>query len=90
MPSYVKKPCIVEAFQYDGDFMNRNGVYYVPEWAQKAEHEGLLYFDGPDLLVKTLEGVMTVNCGDYIIKGVAGEIYPCKPDIFKQTYSKLD
>lgn len=39
--------------------------------------------------IKTLEGVMKANFGDYIIKGVNGEFYPCKPDIFKKTYDKM-
>ena len=46
--------------------------------------------DHPILKIETLEGTMTANVGDYIIKGVHGEFYPCKPDIFKQTYDLLD
>lgn len=41
------------------------------------------------MTIKTLEGDMTANIGDYIIKGVKGEFYPCKPDIFKQTYEPV-
>ena len=41
------------------------------------------------MVIETLEGDMTANVGDYIIKGVQGEFYPCKPDIFKQTYDEL-
>lgn len=41
------------------------------------------------LYIKTLEGVMKVSCGDFIIKGVAGEYYPCKPEIFKETYEEV-
>lgn len=43
----------------------------------------------PILKIKTLEGVMTAIEGDYIIKGVKGEFYPCKPDIFKETYEEV-
>ncbi|WP_159259111.1 hypothetical protein [Lactiplantibacillus pentosus] len=46
--------------------------------------------DHPILKIETLEGTMTADIGDYIIKGVHGELYPCKPDIFKQTYDLLD
>ncbi|WP_353986593.1 hypothetical protein [Lactiplantibacillus plantarum] len=46
--------------------------------------------DHPVLKIETLQGTMTANVGDYIIKGVHGELYPCKPDIFKQTYDLLD
>ncbi len=46
--------------------------------------------DHPILKIETSEGIITANVGDYIIKGVNGEFYPCKPDIFKQTYDLLD
>ena len=44
----------------------------------------------PVLKIHTLEGVMTANVGDYIIKGVKGEFYPCKPDIFEKTYEEIE
>ena len=83
---YRKKPVEIEAFCYDGDFMNSNGQYYVPDWAVNAHKDGILFFREGDLYVKTLEGDMRANVGDYIIQGVQGEIYPCKPDIFRHTY----
>jgi len=46
--------------------------------------------DNPKLLVPTLEGNMYANVGDYIIKGVNGEFYPCKPDIFHKTYERVE
>lgn len=56
----------------------------------EAHKNGTLFYgcgvSGDELFVNTLEGVHHVNVGDYIIRGVAGEIYPCKPDIFEQTY----
>lgn len=76
---YIKKPVIIEAVKYDGtnkveiqDFMNR----YLDDTKDKQ------------LKIETLEGVMLANVGDYIIKGINGEFYPCKPDIFKKTYKK--
>lgn len=87
---YRKRPVVIEAFQFDGDFMDSNGNYYVPDWAVKAFQEGVLYFEGADLFVKTLEGIHSASCGDYIIKGVKGELYPCKPDIFEMTYERED
>ncbi|MFQ7546411.1 MAG: hypothetical protein ACLRLE_10480 [Turicibacter sp.] len=87
---YRKKPVVIEAFQYDGDLMNRNGEYYVPQWAVEAFENGILFFDGPTLKVKTLEGEMVADVNDCIIKGVKGELYPCKPDIFEATYEKTD
>ena len=46
--------------------------------------------DNPVLKIETLEGLMVATEGDYIIKGVQGEFYPCKPDIFKETYEKVE
>ena len=70
---YRKKPVIIEAFQFDGDLQDRAGTFYVTGPASE------LYID-------TLEGTHHASVGDYIIRGVNGEIYPCKPDIFQKTY----
>ena len=90
---YRKLPIVVEAFQYDGDLKGSDGKYYVPDWAVKAFEEGQIHYEWIDadtmpseLFVKTLEGKMHVSVGDYVIQGVNGEIYPCKPDIFEKTY----
>lgn len=95
---YRKKPIIIEAFQYDGDLINSKGEYYVPNWAKDAYEDGKLYYDfanlneviSYELFIKTLEGDMMVSVGDYIIQGVNGELYPCKPDIFEKTYESVD
>ena len=84
---YRKKPVVIEAFQF--------GVNCWPDWFQAASKRGDLVFpeaddhklDGID--IKTLEGVMHASNGDYIIQGVKGEIYPCKPDIFSATYDPV-
>ena len=92
---YVKKPVIIEAFQYDGDLKGTNG-FYIPTWAEAAYEQGVMFYDSlePDtepceLFIKTLEGVHHVSVGDYVIQGVKGELYPCKPDIFEMTYEKV-
>lgn len=86
-----KKPVIIECFKWDGDFMFQDGTYYVPEWALKARNEGTLFFRGQgELFIETLEGDMYVNLGDYVIKGVNSELYPCKPDIFHKTYDIIE
>jgi hypothetical protein len=51
---------------------------------------GEVYADGDKLLIVTPEGVMTASAGDWIIRGVAGELYPCKPEIFAATYDAVD
>lgn len=93
---YRKKPVVIEAFQYDGDLKGSDGQYYVPDWAVKAFENKAIFFDGLDsesppteLFIKTLEGVHHANVGDYIIQGVNGELYPCKPDIFEKTYEAV-
>lgn len=93
---YRKKPVIIEAFEFDGDLQDRDGDFYVPEWAIKAFDNGDLFFgafeDSPpcELFISTLEGRLHVSVGDYIIQGIKGEIYPCKPDIFEATYEKVE
>jgi len=88
--TYRKKPVIVEAFKYNKESND------VPDWAYDAFINKTLYYDsltgyGPatELFIKTLGGPMHVSNGDYIIKGVRGELYPCKPDIFSETYEEV-
>lgn len=90
---YRKKPIVVEAFQYDGDLKNTDGDYYVPAWAIKAYEDGVLHYEELKqdklpygLFIDTLEGTHHVSVGDYVIKGVKGELYSCKPDIFEESY----
>lgn len=88
---YKKRPVVVEAFQYDGDLKRADGKYYVPDWAVEAYEKGIMYYASkldapPELFIKTLEGTHHVSVCDYIIQGVKGELYPCKPDIFTETY----
>ncbi len=94
MNKYVKKPVVVEAFKYDGDFKTQDGKHYAPNWAIAALENGTMFFENSknapcELYIKTLEGVHHVSIGDYIIKGIKGELYPCKPDIFEKTYEKV-
>lgn len=87
-----KKPVVVEAFQYTGGecFRNEN----VPKWIIDAFDIGILHWNPASqifniLYIQTLEGKMRVSVGDYIIKGVRGELYACKPDIFIDTYEEV-
>lgn len=82
---YKKKPVIIEAIQFEdtagricelSEFMGGVHVNYEDK-------------NNPYILIETLEGTMRASVGDYIIKGVNGEFYPCKPDIFKKTYEKV-
>lgn len=83
-----KKPtAVVEAFCFDGDLEDKNGEWYVPDWAVEAYEKGVLFYkDAGELYVKTLEGGLHVSVGDYVVRGVEGELYPVRADIFKKTY----
>ena len=81
---YRKKPVVIDAMQFTEE--NKNKVFRFVTCNCSAEFSE----DGkPVLAIETLEGVMRANIGDYIIKGVSGEFYPCKPDIFEMTYEKV-
>lgn len=84
MSKFRKKPVVIDAIQLaPGRDGLRVTVGMLFDFLDGAEWETNAV-GGVD--IKTLEGVMTANPGDWIIKGVAGEFYPCKPDIFEQTY----
>ena len=77
---FRKKPVVIEAFQY------------TEEWAaqkMKASYDRWLECHGDYAIIHTLEGDMRASIGDWIITGVKGEHYPCKPDIFAATYEKV-
>ena len=76
---FRKKPVIIESVQWDGT----NGEV-IKEFVKSDYTE-----NGNELIIHTLEGDMTASLGDWIIKGVKGEFYPCKPDIFENTYEEV-
>lgn len=79
---YRKKPVVIEAFRYWIDPR--------PDWfCDKVTSNEIITFE-THCNINTLEGIMIGNAGDYIIKGIAGEIYPCKPDIFEKTYETVE
>jgi len=83
MPRFRKKPVVIEAVRWDAKkIICPPG----PEWFADAEEKGIIKLAGDILLISTLEGEMRAQPGDWIIQGVKGEIYPCKPDIFAATY----
>lgn len=82
---------IKDAFQYDGDLKDHEGRYYVPEWASDAFENEIIFYDSEDssgppieLYIVTLNGIMKVELGDYVVLDTNGEIYPCKPEIFEK------
>lgn len=89
MPKYRKNPVVIEAVQYDGTNAGEIERFVNGDIGMIG---GTLDYDpiGNDYFIKTLEGKMTISEGDYIIKDVNGEFYPCKPDIFEKTYTKVE
>lgn len=84
---FKKRPVQVEAFKWTADHDQTED----PEWIVAAIKDGRVWFGRDSLnnvtmIISTLEGNMTATPGDWIIKGVADEIYPCKPEIFERTY----
>lgn len=80
MAKYRKKPVVIDAVQWTG-----NNFGDLTDLMQDGYE-----VDGKKINIITLEGVMTADVGDWIIKGIKGEFYPCKPDIFDATYEKVD
>jgi hypothetical protein len=78
MPQYRKKPIVIKAFQW--------GTDELPDWARDALRTNKLSGNSSSFQVETLEGTMTGGVGDWLIKGVQDEIYPCKSEIFDLTY----
>ena len=99
---YKKKPVIIEAFQFTADSRTNNSQW--PDWLHSAwqkepSQEGAVFLiknenenrdGGGAYFCKTLEGIHKIALNDYIIRGIKGEIYPCKTDIFKMTYDPVD
>jgi hypothetical protein len=84
---YRKKPITVEAVQHFADIGTHTAV--IPMWLIEACSDGTVFAKGMDTYIKTMEGEMRVTDGDWIIQGIKGELYPCKPDIFAATYEPL-
>jgi len=103
MAKFRKKPVVIEAFQMTFERRWDNSEW--PEWLNKAWQQGAgengmwIDSDAPvaegresadELVLGTLEGVHRITWGDWIIQGVKGELYPCKPDIFDATYDPVE
>ena len=90
---YKTKPCEIEAVRWDG-----TNVPEIEQFAGQAVqwcHDCVMHYGSQNpyagymLYIHTLEGVMRADVGDYIIRGLKGEYYPCKPDVFEQKYERM-
>lgn len=89
MAKYRKNPVVIEARQFvtnneEGDINMNELVQWILQNGGQATH------DGTDIFIQTLEGRHAATVGDFIIQGVKGEFYPCKPDIFEATYEAVE
>ena len=84
---YRKKPVVIEAMQYNAS----NSRESVMKWIHNGGGKCHLVksINDSSIYIETLEGTMRADLNDYVIKGVNGEFYPCKPDIFEKTYEKV-
>lgn len=87
---YRKKPVVIEAIQWTRDnyeevleFTNESCSSIFCEYLEVGKRYHYIY-------INTLEGTMKAEVGDYIIKGIKGEFYPCRKDIFEETYEKVE
>ena len=98
---FRKKPVVIEAVQvtaadFNGHDWDSLPFSAFPDWLRQAIAEGRIavcrtgHTDYARWEIKTLEGTMTASPGDWIIKGVRNELYPCKPDIFEATYEPVE
>lgn len=83
MAKYRKKPIVISAVQFTG---TDESLREITELAGSQPIKN----DGHSMVIPTLEGWMIASLGDFIIRGVAGEVYPCKESIFKNTYESVD
>lgn len=88
---FKKKPVEIEAMQFDGSWQSAKPILDWMEPERSIDRSGSSWgdFNGGQLYINTLEGKMIASAGDWIIKGVKDEFYPCKPDIFEATYEAV-
>ncbi len=88
MPKFVKKPVVIDAIQFKSSLFPTTLVFETP-----TEHKTFAVEVDPSgertIPITTLEGTMRASEGDYIIRGIKGEYYPCKPDIFEASYQSF-
>lgn len=90
---FRKKPIIIEAMQWDGTM---EGYDDLQAWARShdlvfVQHSPPKSFDTLfSVRIKTLEGILYISANDWVIRGVKGELYPCKPDIFEKSYDACE
>lgn len=89
MPTFRKKPVVVEARQFETNNESGPGAPNMDAivlWMNQGRQAMVAWHNGTNIFIETLEGTHRAEGKDWVIRGVKGEFYPCKPDIFKATY----
>lgn len=91
MARFRKKPVVIEAVRV-GHLIQDARVAWnaLPDWVKEAYEGAKLIFADTFVLIHTLEGTMRGEWNDWLIQGISGELYPCKPDIFEKTYEPVE
>jgi hypothetical protein len=84
---YRKKPVVIEAVAFDGSASSATAII---DWILSGDGTARYHDEGPSLMIDTLEGTMRADVGDFVIRGVKGEFYPVKPDVFQATYEPVE
>ena len=87
MPKFRKKPVVIEAVQVNGSLSPADLFAFI---GGALTERAKIRIEGETLVIDTLEGTMRADKDDWLIKGIKGEFYPCKPDIFEATYEAVD
>jgi hypothetical protein len=89
--SFRKKPVVIQAVRVEHLLQYAQSNWKgLPDWVIGEYDKGNIIFTAHQILIQTLEGRMTAENSDWLIQGVKGEIYPCKPDIFEATYDPVE
>jgi len=90
MAKYRKKPVEIEAIQYPGPVLDVDALVTFDDWMVANQGDRQCRYVGDKLIIPTLEGDHEARPTDWIIRGVKGEIYPCRADIFAMTYEPVE
>lgn len=92
MAKFRKKPVVIDAVKASEviEHAKKSDCVSQESWIRKAIDENILSIGTAEIFVKTDEGLMRADYDDMIIRGVKGELYPCKPDVFEKTYESAE
>lgn len=88
---YRKKPVVIDAMQFEtNNEVGSPNMDKIVNWMNQGKSNMIAWHNGTNIFIQTLEGTMQASVGDYVIKGVNNEFYPCKEDVFNKTYELVE